>query len=106
MTHPIVVDVPHRLGAAEAKRRMQNGIGGLTEHLPGGAQARSTWSGDRMNLSVEAMKHQVDAQLDVQETLVRIEVQLPAALSFFAKPIEALLRRKGGQLLDDKSRSG
>ncbi len=56
-----------------------------------------------MNLSVTAMNQQVDAALDVQENVVRVEVRLPPALSFFAKPIEALLRRKGGHLLEDKS---
>jgi hypothetical protein len=105
MSRPIVVDLPHNLGAAEAKRRMQNGIGGLTDHLPAGAEVSSGWTGDRMNLSVAVMNKRVDASLEVQDKLVRVEMLLPAALSFFAKPIEALLRRKGGKLLEDKSKA-
>ena len=39
MSSPIVVDLPHKLGKQEAKRRIQNGIGKLKDHIPGGAEA-------------------------------------------------------------------
>lgn len=104
MAKPIIVDLPHRLGAEEAQRRMAGSIGSLKDHIPGGAQVSSSWSGNRLNLSVIAMGQDVNAVLDVQETLVRVEVVLPGALGFFAKPIEALLRSKGGALLEDKTR--
>ena len=103
MSKPIVVDLPHKLGAAEAKRRIQNGMGGLKERIPGGADVQSGWEGDRLNLSIKAMGQDVNAGIDIEETFVRVEVQLPAALAFFAAPIEALLRRKGTDLLEDKS---
>jgi hypothetical protein len=50
------------------------------------------------------MSQQVSATIDVQEKIVRLTVSLPPALSFFARPIEALIRRQGGQLLEDKSK--
>lgn len=103
MANPIIVDVPHKLGAEEAKRRMQGGLGSLTEHIPGAAEVSSTWTGDRMNLGVKAMNQHITATLDVEEKLVRVQLQLPPALSFFARPVEALLRRKAGQMLEDKS---
>jgi hypothetical protein len=102
MTRPLVVDLPHKLGAEEAKRRMQNGIGGLTDHLPAGAEVSSGWTGNRMNLSVTVMNKRVDASIEARDDLVRVEMLLPAALSFFAKPIEALLKSKGGKMLEDK----
>jgi hypothetical protein len=103
MSKPVVVDLPHKLGAAEAKRRMQNGMGGLADHIPGGAQVRSEWVGDRLNLGVDAMGSTIAAHIDVHETIVRVEVLLPGILGMFAAPIESLLRRRGGQLLEDKS---
>ncbi|PSJ38899.1 polyhydroxyalkanoic acid system family protein [Allosphingosinicella deserti] len=103
MASPIIVDLPHSLGAAEAKRRIQNGIGQLTDHLPAGAQVEKNWSGDRMNLKVTALGQDVSASLDVQEKLVRVEVTLPGMLSFFGKQIEGLLRRHGPELLEDRS---
>ena len=105
MTTPIKVDLPHRLGAQEAKRRLQNGIGSLKDHIPGGAaEVSATWRDDRMNLLVSAMGQDVRATVDVEETKVRLEVQLPPMLSFLATPIEALLKRKGTELLEDKSK--
>lgn len=103
MTKPIIVDLPHSLGAAEAKRRIGGNIGKLKDHIPGGAaQVQSSWAGDRMNLQVIAMGQEVTAVIDVQERLVRLEVQLPPALGFFGKAIEGLLRRQGTELLEDK----
>ena len=104
MAQPIVVDLPHRLGAEEAKRRIEKGVGRLSEFVPGGAEVDSSWSGDRLDLRVTAMSQAVSASLEIREDVVRVELALPAALSFFAKPVEALLRRKGGELLDDKRR--
>ena len=105
MTSPMKVDLPHSLGAAEAKRRIAGGIGRLEEHLPGGGgNVRSEWQGDRMTLRVSAIGQEVVATIDVEERLVRLEVGLPAMLSFFRKPIEALVRREGAELLEDRSK--
>jgi hypothetical protein len=107
MNKPIVVDLPHRLGAVEAKARMQRGIGKLTEHIPGGnAEVQSSWQGDRMNLRVQAMGQEVSGHIDVHETKVTVELMLPAFLAMFAAPIEAMLRNRGTELLEDKSKKG
>lgn len=103
MNKPISVDLPHSLGTEEAKRRMQGGIGKLKDHIPGGAaEVRSSWEGDRMQLLVQAMGQEVDARIDVQDRLVRVEVLLPPMLGFFGKQIEGLLKSKGRQMLEDK----
>ena len=103
MGSPISVDLPHKLGAAEAKRRIQNGIGGLAGHLPGAASVDHDWAGDRMNLKVAAMGQEVSAVIDVEEKVVRVQVVLPPFLSFFGNKIEGLLRRHGTELLEDRS---
>ncbi|MFN3944209.1 MAG: polyhydroxyalkanoic acid system family protein [Allosphingosinicella sp.] len=102
MSKPVIVDLPHSLGAAEARRRMQNGLGSLKDHVPGGAQVRANWIGDRLDLEVDAMGQTVSARIEVFEAIVRLEVLLPGMLGMFAGPVEALLRRKGGELLEDK----
>ena len=102
MTQPLVVDLPHRLGAEEAQRRIARGIGRLADHVPGGAEVESDWAGNRLNLRVTAMGQAVSAHIDVMETIVRVELLLPAALSFFARPIEAMLRKKGTEMLENK----
>ena len=104
MTTPIQVDLPHNLGAAEAKRRIEGGTDRLKDFIPGGsAEVRSAWTGDRLGLQVTAMGQEVNAQIDVRETFVRVELLLPPGLEFFTKPIEAALRRKGSDMLEDRS---
>lgn len=107
MNKPLTVDLPHQLGAAEARNRIQGGIGQLKDHIPGGAaEVRSSWEGDRMNLVVQAMGQEVSAHIDVEETVVRVEMLLPPMLSFFGKHIQGYIAGKGGQMLEDKSKKG
>jgi hypothetical protein len=104
MTQPIVVDLPHRLGAEEAKRRIAGGIGRLKDHIPGGAaEVRSRWEGERMYLEVRAMAQEVTGHIDVKDDFVRLEFVLPPMLSLFAGKIAGLLRSRGADLLEDKS---
>jgi hypothetical protein len=102
-TGPITVDLPHNLGAEEAKRRMQANIGRLKDQIPGGAAVQSGWSGDRMNLGVKAMGQDVRATLDVEDKLIRVQLDLPPVLSFFRNQIEGMLKKQGGAMLEDKS---
>ena len=102
MTTPIQVDLPHNLGAAEAKRRIDGGIGRLKDFIPGVAEVRSAWTGDRLGLQVAAMGQEVNAQIDVREAVVHVELLLPPALGFFTGIIEAAVRKTGGDLLEDK----
>jgi len=103
MSSPITVDLPHSLGAQEARRRIERNIGKLTDHIPGGAQVDANWAGDRLNLNIGAMGQNVSAKIDVMETIVRLEVDLPPVLSFFSKQMEALIRRQGTEMLEDRS---
>ncbi|HEY0111561.1 MAG TPA: polyhydroxyalkanoic acid system family protein [Allosphingosinicella sp.] len=102
MSKPVIVDLPHSLGAEEARRRIARNIGKLTDHIPGSADVQSNWTDNRLDLNVGAMGQQVATRIDVQETLVRLEVTLPAALSFFGGAIEGLIRKQGSLMLEDK----
>ena len=102
MSNPLTVDLPHKLGAEEARRRIERNLGKLTDHIPGGAQVSSRWNGDRLHLDVGAMGQQVTAEIDIQETLVRMTVMLPPALAFFGGVIEPLIRKQGAAMLEDK----
>ena len=104
MSQPITVDVPHTLGAAEAKRRIQANIGGLGSKLPAGAQVRPVWEGDRLRLDVTMLGQTAEAELDILDSLVRIKVLLPPALAFFRQAIEAGLRQGGAVLLEDRTK--
>ena len=97
------VDVPHNLGAAEARRRIEGGTGKLVGRLPAGATAKPTWIGNRLQLDISALGQEMKANVDVQDKLVRVEVVLPLALSFLRPLIETGIRRTGGELLEDRN---
>ncbi len=101
MSQPIDVDLPHKLGKEEARRRIANNIHKLQEHIPGGAQVESGWTGDQLKLDIAAMGQSVQATIDVAETKVHVRVVLPGFLAMFAAPIQAMLQNKGDVLLED-----
>ena len=104
MSQPIEVDLPHNLGKDEARRRIANNVHKLQEHIPGGAQVQSGWTGDQLNLDVAAMGQSVTAAIDVQESKVHLKVLLPPMLGMFSGMIQAALQKKGEVLLEDHSK--
>lgn len=104
MQQPIDVDLPHKLGREEARRRISGNFHKLRDHIPGGAsRIEERWNGDRLNLTIHAMGQAVEAQIDVEETRVHCRIQLPGVLALFAAPIEAMLKANGSDLLlEDK----
>src|SRR5262245_22880153 len=104
MAQPIEVDLPHRLGRDEARRRIADNIHKLQEHIPGGAHVESGWTGDQLNLKVQALGDAVQATIDVHDSTVHLKVLLPGMLGMFAGPIQAAMQKKGGALLEDRSK--
>ena len=104
MSQPIDVDLPHKLGKDEARRRIANNVHKLQEHIPGGADVQSGWSGDQLNLDVAAMGQSVKATIEVNETNVHLRVLLPGMLGMFSGMIQSALQKKGGVLLEDHSK--
>ena len=103
MQRPIDVALPHKLGREEARRRIAANIHKLESHIPGGAEVSSRWEGDTLKLDVGAMGQSVESEIAVEDSVVRCKIQLPGFLALFAAPIEAMLARKGGDLLlEDK----
>ena len=102
MQKPIQVDLPHKLGRDEARRRIANNIHKLREHIPGGANVESAWNEDELDLAIQAMGQAVSAKIGVEETKIRVAVMLPGMLAMFAGPIEAMLQKKGNVLLEDQ----
>ena len=49
MERPIEVDLPHKLGREEARRRIAGNVHKLSDHIPGGtADVKSNWVGDQL----------------------------------------------------------
>jgi hypothetical protein len=99
MSQPIEVDLPHKLGKDEARRRIADNIHKLQEHIPGGGHVESGWTGDQLNMKVQAMGEAVQAVIDVEDAKVHVKMLLPGMLGMFAGPLQALIRNKGGDIL-------
>lgn len=99
MGQPIDIDLPHKLGKDEARRRIGNNIHKLHEQLPGGGNVQSRWEGDTLKLSIAAMGEAIAADLTVYDSKVHCHFDLPGLLGMFAQPIAAMLKAKGGDIL-------
>ena len=100
MTEPVTVDVPHKLGLAEARRRVEGGIGKLAGWIPGGAMVDHRWDGDMLHFTVQAMGQRIASLLDVRADRVIATVDLPPFLALFADKLKAKLAKEAPKLLD------
>ena len=103
MTTPIIVSIPHQLGRAEARRRIETGFAKMIHALPGGTgQSSERWDGDRLVFSVGALAQTVAGVIDVGDAAVTMEIQLPGVLGLIASGFKSRLQRAGQLLLEKK----
>lgn len=103
MTTPITVTIPHQLGRAEARRRIQAGFAKIVHALPGGAGTSSErWDGDRLVFGVVAVGQTLAGSIDVQDTAVTVEIELPGVLGMIAGGLKDRLQKAGQLLLTKK----
>jgi hypothetical protein len=100
MTAPIELDLPHKLGRAAARARIEQGIGRLASFIPGGTVSEHHWDGDTLSFSVEAMGQRVGSRLTVFDDKVHAVFDLPPMLAMLAAPIRAMLAKEGPKLLE------
>lgn len=99
MGTPISLDIPHKLGKAGVRARLDGGIGRLGEKIPGGAQVQHNWEGDTLHFTVHAMGQAVKSTATVFDSHVHAVVDLPGLLSLFAEPIRAAIQSEAPKLL-------
>lgn len=99
MATPISLDIPHQLGKAGVRARLDGGVGRLGEKIPGGAQVQHRWEGDTLHFTVQAMGQTVTSTAEVFDSHVHAEVDLPGLLSLFAAPIRAAIEHEAPKLL-------
>ena len=100
MPTPITVRIPHQLGRAEARRRIETGFAKIVQMMPGGTgQSSERWDGDRLVFSVAAMGQTIAGVIDVFETEVVMELELPGVLGAIASGLKSRLQKVGQKLL-------
>ena len=102
-TRTLKVSIPHRLPRGEAVRRLQGGFGTLKQQFSQNvAQVEDTWSGDHLDLRATAFGQSITARLDVRDTAVDVEVDLPWLFAMLAEKIKGQVVQAGQKLLEKK----
>lgn len=103
MATPISLSIPHQLGRAEARRRIEAGFAKLVNQLPGGGgRCTERWDGDRLTFNVSGMGQSVSGVIDVLDAAVKMDIDLPGVLGLVASGLKGRLQ-KAGQLLLTRS---
>ncbi|MDM0022500.1 polyhydroxyalkanoic acid system family protein [Variovorax saccharolyticus] len=100
MGSPIIISIPHQLGRAEARRRIEGGFAKIVHLLPGSSgSANERWDGDRLIFTVAALGQTVSGVIQVFDTTVQMDIQLPGVLGVIASGLKAKLQKMGHLLL-------
>jgi putative polyhydroxyalkanoate system protein len=102
MTKVVTVTIPHELGRAEARKRVDAGFDDLSRHLGGLGGVSRSWEGDRLNFAFAAMGQAISGTLDVADRGIRLEVLLPNLLAMMAGKLKGRLHKEGQLLLEKK----
>ena len=104
---PLVVTISHRLGRAEAKRRIESGLGAIRGEIARYVKEMDhRWDGYRLDFRVAAVMQTITGQLEVCEEFVRVELSLPRLLHLLGKRIAGRIERRGAALLEGPNRKG
>jgi hypothetical protein len=103
MPPPLIVSVPHRLGQAEATRRLKSGLETARTKL---GQVftieEETWTDNRLAFRVRALGQAASGTIDVAEDHARLEVTLPWPLAQIAEKIQRAVQSQGTTMLEKK----
>jgi Putative polyhydroxyalkanoic acid system protein (PHA_gran_rgn) len=103
MSRPLVVLIPHRLGKAEASRRLKAGLADVRQNFSRLLTVQEeVWSDDQLRFRVSAIGQVASGTIDVQDDHVRLEVMLPWLLARLADRIQPAIRASGALMLEKK----
>ncbi len=103
MSDAVRVIIGHRLGEAEAVRRLKEGFARTNGHLGAMlAMERETWQGDTLRFRMRALGQTAAASTEVLEDVLCIEVSLPWLLAKAVKRLLPILRKEATLLLEKK----
>ncbi len=96
------VAVPHQLEREVVRERLRDRSHEIADHIPGGmAEVHTRWpSEDRMDMTISAMGQDLQAHVDIEDSQLVFEVDLPPALSFIEPMVSGAIRQQGQKLLE------
>ena len=103
MSETVSVTVSHRLGKAEAKRRIDESLARTHGQVgPMIAMQREAWEGDTLRLRMHVLGQTAAASIEVLEDALRIEVALPWLLAKAANRLLPMFRKEAALLIEKK----
>lgn len=102
MRKPVTVSIPHELGKAEARKRIEDGVGRMVQQFGEGVKLTKAWDGDRLSFSAKVVGQAVSGRLDVLEEVVKMEVDLPPFFAMIAEKVKGRLKQEGQLMLEKK----
>ena len=102
-TKSIKIAIPHRLSRQEATQRLQTGFADFRRQYASIlAQMEDRWSGDHMDFKASAFGQAVTGRIDVRDSSVDVEVDLPWLFAVLAEKIKGQVQQAGQKLLEKK----
>lgn len=103
MSRPLTVTIPHNLGRESALKRIKEGIVQLRSTYAGQFTVlEETWTADKLDFRISALKQTVSGSIDVAETTVTVSVMLPLLLSVLAEKAKSAIQHRGQLMLEKK----
>ena len=104
MARPVTVNIPHKLGKEEARKRLVEGFGRMRDQLTGGlgglVKFQDRWEGDRLHFEGSAIGQRITGRVDVLEDSVQMQIDLPEMLAAIADRIIPRFQQEGQKLLE------
>jgi hypothetical protein len=96
----IKISVPHKLGADEAKQRIEKLVAETRDQFGGHvSDLQESWNGNHGKFSFRAMGFSVSGNLLVEPNVAHVEIQLPFAALPFKSRVENEILNRAKQLL-------
>jgi hypothetical protein len=100
MPKSISITLPHDLGVAEAKRRIQQQMDRLcAEYVDKIGHSRVSWTGDEAKFDVSALGQNSSGSIAVFPDSLKIDVQLPWVLAALSSKVQGFLNSNASEAL-------
>jgi hypothetical protein len=100
----LVLGIPHTLGAAEARRRIETGVANAKSQFASIFKITElTWIENRLVFDLSALAQRISGAVEVENDYVELRAQLPTLIRLLAKRFVPVVETTGQKLLLPKS---
>ncbi|HTU89949.1 MAG TPA: polyhydroxyalkanoic acid system family protein [Gemmataceae bacterium] len=99
----LTISIPHQLGRAEAKRRLDE-LAANVQGQSGGMLQRveQHWDGDTLHFQIAAAGQSISGTAQVAEQIVNLDIALPWILSMLAGTVKKQIERQAREVLEHR----